>query len=169
MKNAITSCIHKGSLLWILVSFLLISCGSTQPVTSAATPGEIKAAIESGRWVFTAERSDPPIGRSAKLSLGYEVRVGGDTAVFNLPYSGQMQAPARFPGGKGPLDFTSTRFTLNKTEKTQGKWLVMLSPQDISDIVSCTFIFFENGKASLDVIFSNRTPIDFFGTIEPLK
>ncbi len=152
----------------VLSSSLLFSCSTAQPVATA-TPQEIKSAIEAGNWVFSAQRSDPPIGRSTQLSIGYEVRCSGDTAVFNLPYSGQMQGPARFPGEKGPLDFTTTDFSISKTLKSEGKWLVVLQPKDVSDVISCSFTFFDNGEASLDVLFRNRTPMDFFGRIEPLK
>ena len=153
--------------LLAMVSILFSACSTAQPVTASIE--EIKVAINENRWVFIAERSDPPIGRSTQLSLGYEVRCSGDTAVFNLPYSGTMQGPARFPDGKGPLDFTSLKFTISKVEKSPGKWLVSLKPRDVSDVLSANFIFFENGKASLDVILSNRTPMDFFGRIEPLR
>ena len=152
----------------ILSSFLLFSCTTAQPVTSA-TPQEIKLAIDADNWLFSAQRSDPPIGRSTQLSLGYEVRCSGDTAVFNLPYSGTMQGPARFPGEKGPLDFTTTNFSISKTLKSEGKWLVVLQPKDVSDVISCSFTFFDNGEASVDVLFRNRTPMDFFGTVEPLR
>ncbi len=153
----------------ILISSIsgLLSCASAQPVT--VSKEDLTAAITADNWVFSAQRSDPPIGRSSFLSSGYEVRCSGDTAVFNLPYSGQMQAPARFPGGKGPLDFTSTDFSIKKVEKSTGKWVVTLKPDDQMDVISCTFTFFDNGRASLDVIFTNRTPIDFYGTVEPLK
>ena len=153
--------------LLAIVNILFSSCSTAQPVTVSIE--EIKGAIRDNRWVFIAERSDPPIGRSTQISLGYEVRCSGDTAVFNLPYSGTMQGPARFPDGKGPLDFTSLKFTINKVEKSPGKWLVSLKPRDVSDVLSANFTFFENGKASLDVILSNRTPMDFFGRVEPLK
>lgn len=152
----------------ILSSSALVSCTTAQPVTSS-TPEEITAAVNAGRWVFIAERSDPPIGRSTNLSTGYEVRCSGDTAVFNLPYAGQMQGPARFPGEKGPLDFTSTDFSITTTQLAQGKWRVVIQPKDAADMISGTFIFFDNGEASLDVLLRNRTPMDFFGKVEPLR
>ncbi|MBM3416005.1 MAG: DUF4251 domain-containing protein [Bacteroidetes bacterium] len=133
------------------------------------SPRIIASAIQADRWVFTAERSDPAIGRNVYLSSGYEVRCKGDTLTVNLPYAGTMQGPARFPDGSRPLEFTSTSFTISKVQKSNGKWIVTLKPKDHNDVVSFTFTFFENGKASLDVILTNRSPIDFYGTVEPLK
>ncbi|MGQ0740067.1 MAG: DUF4251 domain-containing protein [Bacteroidota bacterium] len=150
------------------LSFTLLRPGAAAQQDSGHN-NEITAAIAANRWVFNAQRSDPSIGRSSFLSSGYEVRCSGDTAVFNLPYSGQLQAPARFPGGKGPLDFTSTDFSVTKLQKGNGKWVVTLKPGDQADVISCTFTFFENGRASLDVLFINRTPMYFYGTVEPLK
>jgi len=158
-----------ASALVALAGILLGSCGTAQPVAAPATPQEIRSAIDNNRWIFEADRSDPPIGRSTRLSLGYQVRLSGDSAMFNLPYSGRMEGPARFPDGKGPLDFTSTRFSINKTEKSAGKWMVTIKPDDAIDVVSGTFTFFDNGTASLDVRFTNRSPIEFFGKIEPIR
>ncbi len=156
------------SILVSLYSILLASCTTAQPVITV-TPEEIRTAINEDRWEFMAERSDPPIGRSTQLSLGYGVRCSGDTAVVNLPYAGQMQGPARFPGEKGPLDFTTTDFKISKSQVSQGKWRVVIEPRDVPDVISCSFIFFDNGEASLDVLLRNRTPMDFFGKLEPLR
>lgn len=129
----------------------------------------IVTAIQNNRWLFTADRSDPPIGRNTGLSSGYQVRCTGDSIIFSLPYAGSMQGPARFPESKGPLDFTSTDFKITKVQKANGKWLVTVRVKDHYDVNSCTFTFFENGKASLDVMPVNRTPIDYYGSVEPLQ
>lgn len=128
----------------------------------------IRVAITSNRWVFTAERSDPPIGRNAGMGTGYEVRCTGDTIIFALPYSGTMQGPARFPEATGPLDFKSTDFKITKVQKPNGKWIVTIRIKDHYDVNSCTFTFFENGTANMDVMPTNRTPMDFYGSIAPL-
>lgn len=129
----------------------------------------IRVAINTNKWVFTADRSDPPIGRNAGMSTGYEVRCTGDSMIFTLPYVGTMQGPARFPETTGPLDFKSTDFKISKTQKPNGKWIVTVRIKDHYDVNSCTFTFYENGTASLDVMPSNRTPMDFYGTISPLQ
>ena len=167
MKRNTTSFSFPVIAFFISAMMGLLSCSTAQPV--AVSKEDLTAAITADKCVFNAQRSDPPIGRSSFLSSGYEVRCSGDTAVFVLPYSGTMQAPARFPGGKGPLDFTSTDLTIKKVEKSPGKWIVTLKLNDQIDVISGTFTFFDNGKASLDVLFTNRTPIYFFGTVEPLK
>ena len=46
---------------------------------------------------------------------------------------------------------------------------VQLKPLDQPDVVLATFTFFDNGRASLDVILANRSPIDFFGKVTPLR
>lgn len=132
-------------------------------------PALIKAAIIANQWVFTADRSDPNIGRNSGLGTGYEVRCSGDTVVSVLPYAGSMQGPARFPESTGPLDFTSTDFKVSKVEKGNGKWMVTVRVRDHYDVNTLNFTFFENGKASLDVLPTNRTPIVFYGSVTPLQ
>lgn len=155
------------SLLFFVIVIVLWSCSATEPVT--ATRDEINAAIQQNKWIFIAERSDPPVNRGMTLSSGYFAACKGDTAVFGLPYAGQMQGPARFPDGSGPLKFTSTRLQINKEQKADGRWIVQLKPLDQPDVVSATFTFFDNGRASLDVMLANRSPIDFFGKVTPLR
>jgi hypothetical protein len=149
-------------------AFLLLTyCSFAQQDT---TPSQIiAAAIQANRWVFTAERSDPVIGRNAYLSSGYNVQCKRDSLVTNLPYAGTLLGPARFPDGSRPLEFTSTSFTISKEQTAKGKWIVTLKPKDHYDVISLTFTFFENGRASLDIILTNRSPIDFYGTVEPLQ
>lgn len=163
----ITTLSWPARLSFFAMAILLWSCSATQPVT--ATRDEIIAAIQQNRWIFIAERSDPPVNRGMTLSSGYFAECRGDTAVFGLPYAGQMQGPARFPDGSGPLKFTSTRLQINKEQKADGRWIVQLKPLDQPDVVSATFTFFDNGRASLDVMLANRSPIDFFGKVTPLR
>lgn len=153
------------------MAFLLLFSLAGLSVFSQETvdPAAIRAAIESNKWVFTADRSDPPIGRGAGLGTGYEVRCTGDSLIFVLPYAGTMQGPAKFPESTGPLEFTSTDFKVTKSQKPNGKWIVTVRVKDHYDVNSCTFNFFENGKATLDVMPTNRTPIDFYGSITPLQ
>jgi hypothetical protein len=163
----ITQLSWPARLLFFAMAILLWSCSATQPVT--ATRDEIIAAIQQNRWIFIAERSDPPVNRGMTLSSGYFAECRGDTAVFELPYAGVMQGPARFPDGTGPLKFTSTKVQLVKEQKADGRWIVQLKPLDQPDVVSATFTFFDNGRASLDVMLANRSPIDFFGKVTPLR
>lgn len=153
----------------MLILFFSLGGYSSFAQNDTIATNSIVAAIQANRWVFTADRSDPPIGRNTGLSSGYQVRCTGDSIIFSLPYAGTMQGPARFPDSKGPLDFTSTDFKITKTQKANGKWLVTVRVKDHYDVNACTFTFFENGKASLDVMPTNRSPIDFYGSVEPLN
>lgn len=151
--------------LLLLAVVFIGKTGQSQTVD----PALIRAAIVANQWVFTADRSDPNIGRNAGLGTGYEVRCSGDSLVSVLPYAGTMQGPARFPETTGPLDFTSTDFKVSKVEKGNGKWLVTVRVRDHYDVNALNFTFFENGKASLDVLPTNRTPIVFYGSVTPLQ
>jgi len=155
---------HLPFLLLLAVVFI-----GEKAHSQTVDPALTRAAIVANQWVFTADRSDPTIGRNAGLGTGYEVRCSGDSLVSVLPYAGTMQGPARFPEATGPLDYTSTDFKVSKVEKGNGKWLVTVRVRDHYDVNTLNFTFFENGKASLDVLPTNRTPIVFYGSVTPLQ
>lgn len=167
MKKACFFRFSPMKMLLLLVLFTRTGPAFSQEDTAVATT--FRNIIESDRWVFTANRSDPSTSRNTGLSSGTEVRCTGDSLIFSLPYAGTMQGPARFPDSNGPLYFTSTDFKITKKKLNKGKWMLTVRIKDQYEVGSCTFTFFENGTAALDVIPINRTPIEFYGTYGPLQ
>jgi hypothetical protein len=163
----ITSLRTLYTLASIAILSLLTSCGAAQRVT--ATPAEINTAVQDGQWRFTALRAQPQTGSNRQLTDQYWVEVKGGKVVFELPYFGQAQGPIGMPGARGPLEFSSTNYTITKTQKDNGSWFIVIKPQDNSEIISASFTFFDNQKADADFIMTNRTPISFSGYMEPVK
>ena len=144
------------------------SCTSAQKTSSS--PAEIVSAIESDHWRFTATRAEPIGGMSRQLVTDYWVDLSKDKVIVALPYYGQAQGTGgSYPGVKGPLDFTSTKFFIAKRQKSNGAWVVVLKPEDNMDMLSGTFTFFDNGNATLDVLMSSRSAISFSGKVEAVK
>jgi hypothetical protein len=157
-----------GILLLAISITVFSSCGSAQKTTSS--PAEIVSAIESDNWRFTATRAEPMGGSSRQLVIDYWVVISKDKAIFALPYYGTAQGTGGgYPTGKGPLDFTSTKFSISKQQKANGAWQVILKPQDNTDVLSATFTFFDNGNATADIVMSGRSSISYSGKVEVAK
>ena len=153
-----------------LVTFITVfsSCGSAQKTSSS--PVEIKSAIDNDSWRFTATRANPMGGSSRQLTTDYWVELSKGNAAFALPYFGQAYgAGGSYPAGKGPLDFTTSQFSLDKQPKNNGATQITLKPRDNTDVLSATFTFFDNGNATLDLVMSGRSSISYSGKVEAVK
>lgn len=154
--------------LALIASFsLFVSCSSAQKVT--ITPEQVNTSVKGDQWRFNAERAEPQTGGSRILNTQYWVELKDNNAVFELPYFGRAQGSIGMPGSTGPLEFSTKDFSLSKSQNDKGAWTVLLKPKDNTDVLSASFTIFENGRASLNVILSNRSPISYSGYIEPVK
>jgi hypothetical protein len=68
-----------------------------------------------------------------------------------------------------PLDFRSTRFTVDRQELKKGGWRVTIRPNDVQAVQSMAADLFDNGSASLNVTLTDRTPMTFQGRVEPRR
>lgn len=165
---------HYNCLLYIAAAifslFIHWGCSSTKPAadTAVASNGQIAEAIHSDNWVFTAIQAMPMRGRSQNLTTIYEVKCGKDTVISYLPYVGRAYT-AQIGESKGPLDFQSTDFSIDKSQDNKGRWIVNVKPNDYREVQSLNFTFFDNGSAQLSVQFTGRDPISFSGRVEAKK
>ena len=148
--------------------FLVIAYSFSGPLNST-TQEEIKQAILSDKWIFKAQSANPQGGRTQILTSEYEMRTAKDTINCYLPYFGRSFSGAGAMSNANPLDFKSFNFTIDKQEKKKGGWKVTIKFKDVNAIRSMYFELYENGSANLNVTLTNRTPISFLGTVEPLK
>ena len=151
-----------------LFTITIISAGCSSSKSSTAVPLTTYAlhqAITENKWVFTADYVMPQSGRSRATNGLYTMVANADKISVQLPYFGRAYSGADVLSGKGPLDFTSTDFNLDKQEKKEGEWRLLLKPNDYREVQSITMNFYTNGRASVDVLFTNHSPISFRGTI----
>jgi hypothetical protein len=153
----------------VFIAFIFYTgCSSSRPANTASTE-ETKQAIVSDQWTFVAQSAIPQGGRSRMLTTRYEMRVSKDTIIAYLPYFGRSFSGAGAMTNPNPLDFKSVDFSINREEKNKGGWRVTVKPKDINSIQSMLFELYENGSANLNVTLTDRTPISFVGTVEPVK
>ena len=153
----------------LLVSLVATGCSGSKQATTSNFPKEtISEAINKGEWVFTANYVMPQSGRSRSTNGIYTATFSNNKFVVYLPYFGRAYS-AQLGSNQGPLDFNTSDFDLNKEEKREGQWSVVLKPKDYREVQSMNFTLYDNGAANLDVTLTNRSPISFRGYVTPKK
>jgi len=96
------------------------------------------------------------------------VNVSRDKLNSFLPYVGRIYRPLLDPS-KGPLRFTSDKFTYNVSPKNKNAWEITIKPGDNTEVEQMRFDLFDNGTATLNVTSTDRDAISFSGRIEKLN
>lgn len=166
MKNLIKPFYGIAAMALLLTAS---ACNSSSHATATASGEAIVRAIDSSKWKFIATEVMPQYGTSRHADFNYDVKFTNDKLVVYLPYFGKADAGANVFSDKGPLDFTSTNFNIDKRQGKKGQWLVTLVPKDYREVQSMNFTFFSSGNANLSISMTNRTAISFGGNVEPIK
>ena len=121
-----------------ILSAFVISCTASKRVEEIK-PGDIDNLINSKNFTFIAERVNPFRGASRNLTSLYDVEIKRDTLICFLPFFGRAyQAP--MDPSKGGINFKSTNFSYNITEKSRDEWDIYIEaiylPENISEICS---------------------------------
>jgi hypothetical protein len=160
---------HKN--IWnavvLVISVSVVSC-TTAKKFEKVKPADVSNLINSKNFTFIAERVNPFRGASRNLTSLYDVELKRDTLISFLPFFGRAyQAP--LDPSKGGINFKSTSFSYNITEKSGDEWDIYIEPKDNSDVQTMIFTIFGNGNATLNIQNTHRDPISFYGRIEKNK
>jgi hypothetical protein len=156
---------RKASLFFLLL-LSCISVSFSQDATSKST--EIKNLIDSKRFVFEVQSTLPQRGITKHESLGFFLKVSGDTLICYLPYYGRATMPTMNPGER-PLDFTTTNFEYSVEERKKGGWQISITPKDQKNVRNMSLTVFDNASTSLYVNSNNLDPISYQGSIIAIK
>ena len=158
MKN------RKASLILLAINIL---AGSLIATAQKKSPEEMKKIVESKNYVFKAQWVNPQAGTSRQLTSDYDLTIAGDTVISYLPYFGRAYVAPINPS-EGGIKFTSTQFDY-KLSNDGKSWKVMIQPKDAPEVQQLYLDIFDNGKATLQVISTNRQSISFNGYVEENK
>jgi hypothetical protein len=168
MEKMITHAFNSLFLI-IITGIFAGACSSPENATAPIAVENMAQVIDTGRWVFSVEQTIPMQGRSRAESGGYTVTYNPGKLLVYLPYIGRADAAANTFLDKSPLDFTSVHFSIDKREKKPGEWHITITPKDYNEVRTMDFIFYDNGRASLDVVLTGRSGISFRGRVDALK
>ena len=155
-------------IVYLIVGFLAAFTGcSPSRETVKASREEVVQAINTDKWQFSASVATSQYGNTRYLTSEYVVKLIDKTLDVHLPYFGRAYSAT--VGTQSPLQFKTTKFIYNKTEDREDSWLITIKPEDYGEVQSMTFTFFESGNAQLNVLLTNRSPINFTGFVSAAK
>jgi hypothetical protein len=134
--------------------------------SSAERMAAIRDLVNSHTYVFVPQTAMPSRGSTHQILDNFELRITTNSVASNLPYFGQAYVAPIDPT-KGPLTFTSHKFEYTVTPGKKEGWEVLIRPQDLeyTDVQRMTLDISAAGYTSVRVLFTNRDPISFTGTI----
>ncbi|MFI5129541.1 MAG: DUF4251 domain-containing protein [Chitinophagales bacterium] len=150
-------------------AFLVFSAitGSLLAGAQKMSPDEIKRIVESQSYVFKAQMANPQGAMSRQLTSEYDLTVTKETVVSFLPYFGRAYVAPANPA-EGGIKFSSSKFDYKQSHKGKS-WRITISPKDAPDVQQLYMDIFDNGRATLQVISTNRQTISFNGYVEENK
>lgn len=161
--------------------FTFISLGVNAQTDKATT----QRIVEAKNFIFVASSAIPmnsveinailskmPGANSgANMNLSgsnYNVRITPDSLISYLPYFGRsFKAP--IAQDEAGYQFTSTKFTFEKSVNKKGGWQISINTQDTREGVRMSFIITNNGYASLTVNSNNKQSISYYGYLATPK
>jgi len=154
-------------ILTMLFGFLSLNLNAqdTKKQKQEATSQHIKAAIESGKFIFKAQSATPSKGGVIQLTSGYQVSVVPEEIVSDLPYYGRAFSGG-YGGSDGGINFTSKSFTYSVESKKKGGWDMTIIPSDVSQIVKVFISVTGGGYATMRISSTDRDAISYSGVIE---
>ena len=151
----------------VFLSIVLINCSSSRNTTTLEK-GMIEEMIRNQSFIFVAERMNPLRGRSRILTSSYDVRVNNDSLVSFLPYFGRAYSAPIDPTKVG-TQFTSTNFTYQVGKEKNNRWLISITPKDVSTIQQLLFTIFDNGTTSLSITSTSKDQISYEGYLKKIN
>lgn len=153
-----------------MILFIAMLCFAfNASAQDSAALAMVKQWVETKAFTFHASTMTPSKGGMRQLTgVNYTVRVSGDTLICDLPYFGRVFTVSSVTGDNG-MNFTSYQFTYDSKAGKKNKWLLTIKTKDLSADRDLSFVFFDNGTATLNITSSDRQFISYQGKVTSSK
>ena len=151
--------------------FLLIIVLSITAVAAQAQEIEdIEELVESGKFLFTADRAFPIGGPSVNLiSRPSKAEFNGDNAKGDLAYFGKAHnASVAYSADGGGIKFDGEM--MNKEIKVKKKNVILsFKMKAPGDQYSCSLTITSSGSATLSISSNNKSSISYNGAVTAME
>ena len=152
-------------------TFLLIIVLSNTAVAAQAQEIEvIEELVESGKFLFTADRALPSGGRTIDMmNRANKVEFNGDNAKGDLAYFGTAHtASAAYSSDGGGIKFDGEM--INKEIKVKKKKVIMsFKVKAPGEQYICSLTISPSGSASLSISSNNKSSISYNGAVTAME
>ena len=149
---------------------LIIVLSSTAVVTQAQEIEDLEEFVESGKFLFTADRAFPSGGPSVNLiNRSNKVEFNGDTAKGDLAYFGKAHnASVAYSADGGGIKFDGEM--MNKEIKVKKKNVILsFKMKAPGDQYSCSLTITSSGSATLSISSNNKSSISYNGAVTAME
>ena len=149
----------------VLMTVLLMACGTSNGLTKAEREAAITRQVQEGldtrHYTIAVDWMKPLGGMARHVTSNYELRVNGDEVDSYLPYVGEAY---RLPygGGKG-LNFKGKIENYSINYLTSNRSHIEFTANSGEDTYHFRIDVFNNGKSIIDIIAQDRDAISFDG------
>jgi hypothetical protein len=157
---------HLSVLILLMVTNNLQYCSSPSSAQtgSSTSTADIQQAVETKTLKVKVSRATSNKGRMVTLTSAYSINLTPTAFTCDLPYFGQAFGGSGY-GGSGPVQFTSSDFSVETTAAKKGGWDMMIKPKDQQDVRSAALYVSESGMVTINFTFQNRTPMTYSGEV----
>lgn len=149
----------------MMLMMAIICVAFNASAQDSAAMAMVKKWVDTKAFTFQATSMTPSKGGSRQLTGStYTVRVNGDTLICDLPYIGRVYNVSSVTGESG-MNFTSYQFTYDSKAGKKNKWLLTIKTKDLKADRDLSFVFFDNGTATLNITSSDRQFISYQGRV----
>ncbi len=151
----------QSNILWSIIGTLFICVFSVSVLSAQST----EQLVHDKKYTFKVETIQPLRGMARQERPGYyTLRVTPDSVISYLPFFGRAYT-ANIGTSEMALEFNSTKFDYQVTDRKKGGWDITIKPRDVGKIQEVMLTIFPEGNASMRVISTERDPMSFQGVI----
>jgi hypothetical protein len=152
----------------VIASLLLMACATSESASDKARKkaemaAKISEGVQTKHFNVNIDKVYPMGHGTIHPSTLYSVTVKDDYINSYLPYFGRAYN-VPYGGGSG-LNFEGKVLRYQETIGKKGEHYVVLDVESKEDLHQYSFVIFDNGKVTLDVISKERNPISFSGYV----
>jgi len=150
--------------------FLIIVLSTTAFTSQAQEIADIEKLVESGKFLFTADRALPSGGRTVDLmNRANKVEFNGDNAKGDLAYFGKAHtASAAYSSDGGGIKFDGEM--MNKEIKVKKKKVILsFKMKAPGEQYICSLTSTPSGSATLSISSTNKSSISYNGTVTAIE
>lgn len=157
----------------LLLPFLSILClhSSAQSNSDHAKQSsyqKLKHGIDSKQFHFLATSVTGSRGKTAQITGGYFVFVGGDSLTVALPFFGTSNSSAGHYGASNEdagINFHTHKFTYKADTTKKGGWDITIQPEGQSSASKIYLSITSSGSCRTSVYSNARSTVFFYGNV----
>jgi hypothetical protein len=147
---------------------VLVAC-SAHKSSASGDVSKLASQINQKNFVLNFNYAYPLRMNPVFLSSSYTLKIKGDSAYAYLPYYGVAHSAPYNPSEGGIKFQTKTeKYTSTKNERKRS-WSIRFKARQLTTVYDLNLNVFDNGKAFLQVMSTDRDQISFNGEVEMNK